>query len=405
MNARLYCKTGVLAGSEYRIDEKATIGRNEQNDITLPPDAVSGRHARIFFDDEEDCYVLEDLDSSNGTRLDDAEVIDPVPLKKLHIITFAESVDFIFQAVEKTAASSTEEKVKTQFGVAPEPPSNLPGEGEADGDRTRIGGTPGALPNPSEEGESDESGGERTQMGQAPGELPDLSDEDASEKEEGSSTGVDRTRFGEAPPELPDLFEEDAASEEEESSSKEDNRTRFGESPPELPNRSAGPSGEERGDDKEQTQMGGAAPSLPDFSGGGSSSEKEDEDTVEEEPSSSEAPTQAVPNQEHPAAEPSPQYALDVFVESGSQDTHPLSRGVVTIGRSPECDIQVEDPGVSRQHARLVVESGEVVIEDMGSKNFTFIDGHRLSGPTALSPGSEIQFGLQAKAVLRRAPS
>jgi len=38
----------------------------------------------------------------------------------------------------------------------------------------------------------------------------------------------------------------------------------------------------------------------------------------------------------------------------------------------------------------------------MGSKNFTFIDGERLSGPTALSPGAEIQFGLQAKAVLQR---
>lgn len=428
MNARLFCKTGALAGSEYRIDEEVTIGRQEQNDITLPPEVISGRHARIFFDDEADCYVLEDLDSSNGTKLDDAEVVDPVPLEGLHVITFAKNVDFIFQArAEEAPSSSAEEGAKTQFGMAPESPSDLAKEEESEGERTRYGDAPGALPDlPEEESSSEEEEGlsegeERTRFGEAPPELPDLSEEDEQEGE--------RTRYGEAPDALPDLSEEESSTEEEEGPSEGEERTRFGEAPPDLPDLSDGdepedertriggidepppdlPSEEssehERDDEaKEHTRMEGDAPALPDLPEEEPSTEEE-EDPPEEMPPPSEAPTRAAPSQRPQPAESSPQYALQVILESGPQDTHPLPEGEVTIGRSSDCDIQIKDPGVSREHARLIVESNEVVVEDMGSKNFTFIDGSRLSGPTTLSPGSEIQFGLQVKAVLQRSSS
>lgn len=384
MTARLFCKTGALAGSEYPIGEEATIGRREQNDITLPPDAVSERHARIFFDDAADCYVLEDLDSSNGTRIDDTEVIDPVPMKNLHIITFAEEVDFIFQAVTEGAVpSSAEEEAKTQFGIAPESPSTLPGEDEPEGERTRLGEAPGALPDlPDEESPPEKEGNaaedeDRTRFGEAPPELPDLSEEGKSDKPDG-----DRTQMGQAPDALPDLPDENSP-EQEERPSKEEDRTRFGESPPELPDLSEGPGGDESDDEEvEQTRMEADAPSLPDLSRSDPSSEEEEQET---------------------APEPSSRYELHVTLKNGPEDTHSLPEGKLTIGRSPDCDIQIEDPGVSREHARLIVESDEVVLEDVGSKNFTFVDGDRLSEPTTLSPGSEIQFGLQAKAVLHRA--
>lgn len=344
MSAHLFCKTGALSGSEYPIGEEATIGRGAQNDITLPPDAVSGQHARIFFDDDEDCYVLEDLDSSNGTQLDDTEVIDPVPLKDLHVITFAQELDFIFLAASETAIASSAEGAKTQLGAAPESPSTLPGEDTPEGERTRIG--------------------------QGPGAPPDLSDEESTpEVGEEDTTEEDRTRFGGAPPEVPDLSDEDDS---------EDERTRIGgmgEPPSELPPEE--PNGDES-DEEGHTQRGPDAPALPDL--------------PEDEPSS----------RKDPADEASPQYALQVTLEGAPQGTHSLPEGEVLIGRSSDCDIQIEDPGVSRRHARLIVKPGEVVVEDVGSKNFTFVNEARLTGPTPLSPGAEIQFGLQAKAILQR---
>lgn len=401
MSAHLFCKTGALSGSEYPIGEEATIGRGAQNDITLPPDAVSGQHARVFFDDDEGCYVLEDLDSSNGTQLDDTEVIDPVPLKDLHVITFAQELDFIFLAASETAIASSAEGAKTQLGAAPESPSTLSGEDTPEGERTRIGQGPGGLPDlpdeestpeagegdPSEEenrtrfGEAppelpdlsgdDEPEVERTRMRETPGGLPDLPDEESTPETEGEDTSEkrERTQFGETPPEVPDLSDEDDS---------EDERTRIGgmgEPPSELPPEE--PNGDES-DEEGHTQRGPDAPALPDL--------------PEDEPSS----------RKDPADEASPQYALQVTLEGAPQGTHSLPEGEVLIGRSSDCDIQIEDPGVSRRHARLIVKPGEVVVEDVGSKNFTFVNEARLTGPTPLSPGAEIQFGLQAKAILQR---
>lgn len=432
MNARLYCKTGPLAGSEYQVGEEATIGQREQNDVTLPPDAVSDRHARIYFDDTADCYVLEDLDSRNGTRVDDMEVVDSVPLEDLHIITFAEQVDFIFQAVsEEAASSSAEEEGKTQFGMAPESPSDLADGDEPEGDRTQYGAAArGTLPDfsegepsseeeegPSEEddktrfgesppelpdfSEEDETEDDRTRFGEAPGTLPDLSgEESSSEEEEGPPEEEDRTQFGESPPGLPDLSEEDEL---------EEDRTRFGEAPgglPDLPEEESTSEQKEESpsEEEDQTRFGEAPGALPDLPEDEPSSEEEEEETADEVPPS-EAPTRAVPGQEFPPAEFSPQYTLQVVLEDGPEDTHTLPQGEVTIGRSADCDVQIEDPGVSREHARLIVEPDKVVVKDMGSKNFTFVNEERLSGPTTLSPGDEIQFGLEVKAVLQRASS
>jgi pSer/pThr/pTyr-binding forkhead associated (FHA) protein len=455
MSAHLFCKTGALSGSEYSIGEEATIGRGAQNDITLPPDAVSGQHARIFFDDDEGCYVLEDLDSSNGTQLDDTEVIDPVPLKDLHVITFAQELDFIFLAASETAIASSAEGAKTQLGAAPESPSTLPGEDTPEGERTRIGQGPGAPPDLSDEestpevGEEDTTEEDRTRFGGAPPEVPDVSDDESEEE---------RTRMRETPGGLPDLPDEESTPEAEEGDpSEEENRTRFGEAPPELPDLSGDDESEEQrtrmretpsglpdlpdeestpeteGEDtsekRERTQFGETPPEVPDLS---DEDDSEDERTriggmgeppselPPEEPngdeSDEEGHTQRGPDapalpdlpedepssRKDPADEASPQYALQVTLEGAPQGTHSLPEGEVLIGRSSDCDIQIEDPGVSRRHARLIVKPGEVVVEDVGSKNFTFVNEARLTGPTPLSPGAEIQFGLQAKAILQR---
>ena len=97
--ARFFCRTGELAGTEHRIGAEATIGRDPENTIVLPAGVVSKRHARIVFDPAARAYRIEDLRSRNGTRLDGAPVEDCVHLDALHVITIGERHDFIFVLV------------------------------------------------------------------------------------------------------------------------------------------------------------------------------------------------------------------------------------------------------------------------------------------------------------------
>ncbi|MCR6496702.1 FHA domain-containing protein [Thermomonas sp. S9] len=70
--------------------------------------------------------------------------------------------------------------------------------------------------------------------------------------------------------------------------------------------------------------------------------------------------------------------------------SHPLV-GVATVGRAPECTLQIEDAGLSRQHARLVPVADGVQIEDAGSTNGTFLNGRRILQGLAVA-GDEIGF-------------
>ena len=77
----------------------------------------------------------------------------------------------------------------------------------------------------------------------------------------------------------------------------------------------------------------------------------------------------------------------------------------ITIGRAPGSTVQLEDPAVSRRHARISVETngaGGVVLEDAGSTYGTWLDGHRLDAPSPLSDGSRIRMGNQELFVERR---
>ena len=64
------------------------------------------------------------------------------------------------------------------------------------------------------------------------------------------------------------------------------------------------------------------------------------------------------------------------------------------IGRDPMSDIIINDPEVSRQHARISQTESGLQIEDLGSTNGTFIEGQRLkSEPVNLEPGQSIGMG------------
>jgi DNA-binding winged helix-turn-helix (wHTH) protein len=63
------------------------------------------------------------------------------------------------------------------------------------------------------------------------------------------------------------------------------------------------------------------------------------------------------------------------------------------VGREPGVSIWLDSPKVSRNHARVVVSGREVSIEDLASKNGTFVGGVRITEATRLNPGDEIQIG------------
>ena len=72
---------------------------------------------------------------------------------------------------------------------------------------------------------------------------------------------------------------------------------------------------------------------------------------------------------------------------------HLLSPGVNTIGRDPQSTVCVNDPSVSRTHARITVSDGQAQVEDLQSKNGTLVQGESITGPAVLVDGDEIEFG------------
>jgi pSer/pThr/pTyr-binding forkhead associated (FHA) protein/Zn-dependent protease len=74
----------------------------------------------------------------------------------------------------------------------------------------------------------------------------------------------------------------------------------------------------------------------------------------------------------------------------------------ITIGRAPGSSVQLEDPAVSRRHARISVEASGLMLEDAGSTYGTWLDGHRVDAPVPLSDGSRIRMGNQELFVERR---
>jgi len=72
---------------------------------------------------------------------------------------------------------------------------------------------------------------------------------------------------------------------------------------------------------------------------------------------------------------------------------HALIEGVNVLGRDPTAHVIVDKPGVSRLHARIVVSGLEVAIEDLGSKNGTFVAERRVDGRQALSDFDSVRLG------------
>ena len=71
----------------------------------------------------------------------------------------------------------------------------------------------------------------------------------------------------------------------------------------------------------------------------------------------------------------------------------PLVEGTHLAGRDPNAAIRIDSTQASWHHARLVVASDSVVIEDLQSKNGTMVNSTWIAAPTRLSEGDELQMG------------
>jgi pSer/pThr/pTyr-binding forkhead associated (FHA) protein len=70
VNGRLEILNGGFEGMTYDLRElEVVIGRNPTTDITLLDEGISREHALILFDDETQVYTIEDLASTNGTKV------------------------------------------------------------------------------------------------------------------------------------------------------------------------------------------------------------------------------------------------------------------------------------------------------------------------------------------------
>jgi len=81
----------------------------------------------------------------------------------------------------------------------------------------------------------------------------------------------------------------------------------------------------------------------------------------------------------HDEGPPRRHFGLLVFCESESQLKLLDDDSAVVIGRELPSEIVVDDPSVSRQHARFVLTQGEVWVEDLDSRNGTFLRGRRIT--------------------------
>jgi DNA-binding winged helix-turn-helix (wHTH) protein len=71
----------------------------------------------------------------------------------------------------------------------------------------------------------------------------------------------------------------------------------------------------------------------------------------------------------------------------------PVTEGTHVLGRAPDASVWIDAPGISRHHARLVLEGEQAMLEDLGSKNGTYVGEERVTAPRRLDDGDQIRLG------------
>ena len=85
--------------------------------------------------------------------------------------------------------------------------------------------------------------------------------------------------------------------------------------------------------------------------------------------------------------------ALEACRVSWGKNEIGLAEGENMIGRDPAAAVHIDDVSVSRYHARIVIDGAAARIEDLGSKNGTFVRESRVVGPLPLRDGDPVRLG------------
>ncbi|MBE7519803.1 MAG: FHA domain-containing protein [Thermoflexaceae bacterium] len=87
--------------------------------------------------------------------------------------------------------------------------------------------------------------------------------------------------------------------------------------------------------------------------------------------------------------------SLRAVGRDGQLREYPIDLPALSVGRADDNGIVLDDPSISARHARIVIESGHMLVEDLGSEWGTFLGGQRLAPRTRnlVEPGQDLRFG------------
>ncbi len=350
MYAKLICKVGDFAGSVFHIDKEVTVGRGNSNSIILSTKTISDKHARIYFEEKEQCYYLEDLGSTNGTWLDGMPVKRMLKLSKLNVITFANIYDFVFHVLDGAFIP---------FDSSTAPP------GFVDKQDTRYDQE--GINIPPEIQQKSTSSQNITQYDDGNIIIPEIP------RKLKSKTGK------------ASILNEDLEAESRNSKTQDANKA--------SPNTV----------DNEDTHYDHDVIITPQVVPSGSSSDpplgitlNDDESNIkfstfkENEANSSEQSLKHYKEDKKSQDIKLPSFYI--FIKHINKLTE-LKEGNNIVGRVKDCNIQIDHNSISRTHAKIRVVKGEILIEDLGSKNGTFFKGEAIMQEIVIEPGMEIIFG------------
>jgi hypothetical protein len=86
-----------------------------------------------------------------------------------------------------------------------------------------------------------------------------------------------------------------------------------------------------------------------------------------------------------------PEAYLVVTTETGQREVHRIERPSMTLGRGAESDLVLTNPRVSRRHAQLTWDGERFLVQDLGSKNGTRINGTPVAAPMPIADGDTLE--------------
>ncbi len=376
MRARLFSKTGETRDTELDLGSETIIGRDRQSALVIDLPLMSSRHARIFYDQDQSRFMIEDLGSLNGTELDGDRVTGPERLGHLHVITFADTYEFFFQDLERYASRQP----APQGAQVVEPSSANPGSPEPE-----TAESPSVLPTAA-------GSTETTSVERQPVALPDLLARRADDAG-GQSTDeaphqrpFEITKIEREPAILPAALARVVEQAEVENKGLEADRgehgTVFEKLPVALPGNLA-----QRAIQADQDSDAKPNPDVHKL-------ETVDLDDIEELIAADSEPEPADVAAGH-SAKAASDLQLIVTEPDGKVRHFALESGENLIGRGTRVQVSMIYRDLSRRHAVLRVGEDKITIRDLRSRNRTYLDDFKLEPETEveIEVGARLRFG------------